>query len=85
MPALTIQTKHGPFTAFICGGPKPKLCPFCHGAYVARLCDFKKADGKTCDVRMCEGCATNVGAGMDYCPTHKHSKPQQGSLFGGAQ
>jgi hypothetical protein len=85
MPVMTIQTEDGPVTAFICGGRRPKLCSFCHHGEVTRLCDFKKGDGKTCDAGMCDGCATSVGAGMDYCPTHKHSKPLQASLFGGGQ
>lgn len=83
MPCVTFQTKDGPVTAFICGGRRARLCPFCHNQYVAKLCDFKKSAGKTCNNGMCEKCATSVGADLDYCPVHKHEPPPpQQSLFG---
>ena len=85
MPCITIQTKDGPRFAFVCGGRKPKLCPFCHNAYVAKLCDFKKPSGLICSNGMCEKCATPVGRDQDYCPIHKHEPPPaQRQMFGDA-
>jgi hypothetical protein len=91
---MTFQTKDGPRTVFICGGKKPKLCPFCHDRYVTRLCDFMKLSTvqnlavtrRRCDNGMCDECATNIGLGLDYCPIHKdEAPPAQNTLFGDAQ
>ena len=83
MPVVAIQTKDGPVIAFICGGPRPKRCPFCGVGYVSKLCDFQVRKGKTCDWGMCEKCATGVGPDQDYCPDHKNeAPPPQQFLFG---
>jgi hypothetical protein len=83
---MTFQTKDGPRTVFVCGGPHLKLCPFCHDRYVTKLCDFKKPTGHVCSNGMCEECATSIGLGLDYCPIHRNeAPPAQNTLFGDAQ
>jgi RNA polymerase subunit RPABC4/transcription elongation factor Spt4 len=86
MPCITFQTSDAPRTAFIWGGKKVRLCPFCHNEYAARLCDFRKPTGSVCNNAMCEKCATRVGPDQDYCPTHKDGPPPaQREMFGDAQ
>lgn len=34
------------------------------------LCDFPVSDGKTCDAKICESCAHEIGPNMHYCNTH---------------
>ena len=51
-------------------------CQFCKLREHTKLCDFKVKVGdvghtKTCDAKMCDVCATNVGPELDYCPNHK--------------
>lgn len=56
-------------------------CQFCKQREHTKLCDFKIKVGdvghsRTCDAKMCDRCATNVGRDLDYCPTHqKEGKP----------
>lgn len=53
---------------FICGsGVEP--CRFC-GIVADKLCDAPVGNGKTCDIALCEKCATNIGPETDLCPTH---------------
>lgn len=56
--------------AIVCvrGGKKPLLCEFCAKLHT-KLCDFPTF-GKTCDKRMCDDHAKNVGPDKDYCPDH---------------
>lgn len=56
------------------------LCQFCRQREHTKLCDFKLNVGdvghkRTCDAKMCDQCATSVGADLDYCPNHKDVKP----------
>ena len=46
----------------------PALCEFCAKIHT-KLCDFP-VWGKTCDKRMCDEHATEVGPDKDYCPPH---------------
>jgi len=66
----TIYDKDGKIIgqAIVCtrGGRK---CQFCR-ARSTKQCDFA-VNGGTCDVFMCDSCATNVGPNVDYCPKHK--------------
>jgi len=45
-----------------------------------KQCDFpltgRKA-GKTCDVHLCDRCATNVAPDRDYCPAHVRVSVEQ--------
>lgn len=81
MPVVKIPGPNGPVTAIICGGGhRIKPCATC--SHIAtKLCDFPIGKGKTCDAPICDGCATEVGMGIDYCPRHKGMKPPQGHLF----
>lgn len=47
--------------------------PHCHegcGFAAESLCDFPVAEGKTCDVAVCEDHAHAIGHDMHYCPAH---------------
>ena len=61
-------------TAILCSrGSHRALCECCGKRMHTKLCDFKLAGamvGKTCDRKMCDSCATNVGRNRDYCPAH---------------
>ena len=46
-------------------------CAFCGTMGAGFLCDWPTGKGKkTCDAKMCRGCAVNVGDDRDYCPEH---------------
>lgn len=47
-------------------------CHYCHRAST-RLCDFEIADGKTCDIPMCDFCTHRVERTIDYCQQHRPS------------
>ena len=34
------------------------------------LCDYKLADGHTCDAPLCPDCAAQVGPDRHFCPVH---------------
>ena len=53
-------------------------CQFCKQREYTKLCDYRLSVGsvghsRTCDAKMCDRCATNVGRDLDYCPNHKES------------
>ena len=50
-----IQPMKGGGTMFLCGD---------------FLCDFPVGEGKTCDMPLCEGHATEVAPNVHYCPGH---------------
>ncbi len=85
MACETIQDDNGHVIIF-CGRSRRQRCKFCHQGFVAKLCDFPVAPGKTCDAGMCDQCATRVASEVDYCPIHKGQQPgpQQTSFFGDA-
>jgi len=64
-----------------------RMCSWCGRKPVTRLCDFPVGKDKTCDMGICDFCATPVAADQDHCPKHKsHSvQPVQANLFGGAR
>jgi hypothetical protein len=84
MPVYKIDGPGGPFTAVVCGGRRNQVppCATC-GRRSTKLCDFPVAKGKTCDAPICDGCATEVGMGIDHCPKHKGMQQPQGTLFEG--
>lgn len=55
------------------------------GACSEYLCDWRCADGKTCDAPLCASHAHQVGKNRHYCPhhhaKHTHQNPQL-ALFG---
>lgn len=57
--------------AMVCGGHRRVAkCEFCRARPHTRLCDMEMLDGKTCDARMCDSCATPGAGDLDHCPTH---------------
>lgn len=68
------STKVGDVQMFVCTNERPApLCPCGSGERGTKLCDFPlrgKKQGKTCDKRMCERCAANVGPDRDLCQAH---------------
>lgn len=59
---------------FICGIRKsaPPKCFYCKdGTRSTVLCDYKLADGRTCDIPCCSGHAKHVGTDLDYCLDHQ--------------
>lgn len=57
--------------AIVCGGHgRRALCQFCKRNAHTKLCDGD-AGGRTCDRKMCDACATNVGPDRDLCPICK--------------
>jgi len=44
-------------------------CEVCHVKRHTKLCDAL-VGRKTCDVKLCDTCATTSGK-CDFCPTHK--------------
>jgi hypothetical protein len=60
-------------TAIICSRATRRApCKYC-GAPHTKLCDYPvERNGKpgTCDIRMCDRCATNGGHEIDYCRPH---------------
>jgi hypothetical protein len=45
-------------------------CRFCDRAST-RLCDFQLAEGKACDIPMCDFCTHRAERTVDYCPEHR--------------
>ena len=83
MPFVTLNTKDGPVTAHVCiRGSREKKCRHCTRPST-RLCDFPVGVGKTCDIPICDACATPVGPDRDYCLIHKGKTPpaEQAALF----
>lgn len=61
--------------AIVCtrGRAKTKRCS--HGGCFAKgalLCDFKLANGRTCDAPICKKHSTHTGPDTDYCLPHAH-------------
>lgn len=60
--------------------PYTERCDFCHKKKFTKLCDF--VDGhtwtsidfrqvpNTCDRKICDECAVNLGNDFDFCPKH---------------
>lgn len=54
---------------FVCGTMKPPAqCRCSHDAEIA--CDAPVGDGKTCDLPLCQCCATLIGPDYHLCPVH---------------
>lgn len=76
---MTCEIKKGPgFTTITCGGrPRRKQCSeFGCWRYEDKLCDFRLANGKTCDRPLCSGHAVKLSdrPGLDYCGPHSKMK-----------
>lgn len=70
MPCIPVQIP-GAF-GLVCtrGGRRPKPCSIC-GQPSARLCDWRKPNGKSCSKPLCERCAVPGGPDVDWCPSHR--------------
>lgn len=69
---------------------RKRKCAFCGDPVVEALCDYPRANGKTCDKAICFRHRVHVGADFDYCLDHDLTKPMptapaaipvQGGLF----
>lgn len=89
MTCKTIDLGNGAF-AIACtrGSPRRALCQVCKQRPHEKLCDFPLAGakaGKTCDLKLCRGCAAHVGKDRDLCPAHaKLTVNDVAKLAGGA-
>lgn len=55
----------------------PCSVPGCDRPHSA-LCDFRLADGRTCDAKLCASHRTKSwGKDIDYCPPHAKEKPRE--------
>ena len=54
--------------AHFCRSFEESLCDVC-GGEATKLCDGPGKKGKTCDAKICDDCALNMGE-VDYCPDH---------------
>lgn len=66
--------------AIVCGvGRTAKPAPCAHCAKVhTKLCDWPVEKDKTCDKKLCDEHAHNVGPDRDYCPEHHQIIINQG-------
>lgn len=58
--------------AMVCGPRRrsaPCQVPRC-SATSSKLCDWPTDGKKTCDLKLCAGCATKIGPDRDLCPAH---------------
>ena len=64
------RNESGEPIAVICS--RPSRCAYCEKVHT-KLCDFVKADGKTCDTPMCAAHAWRPDANndADYCRPHR--------------
>lgn len=53
-----------------------KLCDFVIGSFKTSI-DFQERT-LTCDAKICDKCAVQIGPGFDFC--HKHAKEAQTAL-----
>ncbi len=78
----TIVLENGE-TAIVCSrGERRKRCKECNRD-ATKQCDFPlrgSKSGKTCDVYLCNACATPVGNDRDYCPPHARIADVQTAL-----
>jgi len=51
-----------------CGRPATKLCDYPVGEWVSPHMVKEYGKRMTCDAKMCDRCATNLGYEMDFCP-----------------
>lgn len=75
MACKWIQLPGGGVAHINMGNRRPALCQTCRKKPHTKLCDFPAGDGKTCDKRLCDGCAVHVGPDADHCPDHTTEKP----------
>jgi hypothetical protein len=72
MPCRPFKSADGKTWGIVCG-PRTKrdTCqePGCTREHVA-LCDFKLANGNTCDRRMCLDHQYHIGPNQDLCGPH---------------
>lgn len=47
---------------------RPSRCSVC-GRKATKLCDAKVGPQRTCDAKLCDGCARESGS-SDFCPSH---------------
>lgn len=83
MPCNTMKLPGGGFAIVCTRGRRPNLCDVCKHRPFEVLCDYPLAGakaGKTCDRKLCRGCAKHVGENKDLCPPHAKLGLPQGEL-----
>lgn len=55
-------------SAIVCVNERVRRCRC--GKRATRLCDWRTGRGRTCDVPICDDCATSPKEGKDLCPAH---------------
>jgi hypothetical protein len=72
MPCEHRDLGDGAFAIICTRGGRTNPCKYC-GRPHTKLCDFPLTGpkaGKTCDIPMCEKCATHFDQDTDYCRAH---------------
>lgn len=69
MSCYTIHLPNGGF-GFLCGRFGPHCGDANCGDVGTFLCDFPVADGKTCDMALCDMHAFEAAPEIHYCPGH---------------
>ena len=71
MPCIRINDDKGKTIGFArVSGSRPSPCKWCPRPHT-KLCDYRAAGAKkTCDAKMCDLHAKNVGPELDLCPVH---------------
>jgi len=69
MPCRHVKLSDGSFAIACTRGGKYVKCSYCNND-APLLCDFKVAEGKTCDKPICKRCSVNIAPGIDHCRIH---------------
>ena len=70
------MVREGVVVGWSCSRASSKICSSCGRSGATQLCDFKLANGKTCDRPLCKRCAVvqkpvwGQVDRVDYCPAH---------------
>jgi hypothetical protein len=77
MACKTIDLGGGAFAIACTRGKRRALCQVCRRNPHEKLCDQPLTGvkaGKTCDLKLCRGCAVHAGTDLDLCPAHAKAR-----------